>query len=85
LLVVVVVVVVVVVAAAVLGLVLGLVLVVWILQMVRSHGSESPYWDLASVIPQLIGKVLTSTSKTRLARFWIHAIAKRMWRSLIEL
>lgn len=55
-------------AAVVLGLVLGLVLVVWILQMVRSHGSESP-----------------STSKTRLARFWIHAIAKRMWRSLIEL
>jgi hypothetical protein len=64
--------------------VLGLVLVVWMLQMVRSHGSESPYWDLAPVIPQLIGKVLTYTSKTRLARFWIHETAKRMWRSLIE-
>ena len=58
--------------------VLALVLVVWMLQLVRSHGSESPYWDLASAIPQLIGKVLTSTSQMRLARFWIHAIAKRM-------
>jgi hypothetical protein len=61
---------------AVLVLALVFALVVWVLQLARSHGSESPYWGLASVIPQLIGKVLTSTSKMRLARFWIHTNRK---------
>ena len=47
-------------------------------------GLRVPSGDLASVSLQLMGAVLTSTSKTKLGRLGIHAIAKGMWRSLIK-
>lgn len=54
----------------------------WILRWVRFHVSESPLWGLVSATLQLIEDVLTSTSEIRFASFWMHAVAKGMWRSL---